>query len=411
MIGENIAKGAAALAMALVCCTTTPALADDDDDKKGHLRISGYVQGQFQWGQEDAELRVGTGNETPGQPFSRFGIRRGRLKATYHRNVASAVVQIDVSTEKGVILKDAYIDLREPWLHTFALRAGVFNRPFGREIEISSSERETPERAHIFTTLFPDERDLGAMLMIQAPEDSPWHIMRLHAGLFAGNAAKQDNDSRKDFIGHLEFNHEWEATDFELGAGVSYYHGFVYQGTESVYTMSSDGFAVSTSPYNKGRYAIRQYIGFDLYMEFDSVLGETEIRGEYLFGRQPGSLTSSKSPNTVALPASDTYIRPFRGGYVMLAHEIADTPIEIALKYDIYDPNTLIAGNELGTKGTGITDAIRSAFGFGATWHITDGMKITAYYDIVRNETSENLAEAATDLRDNMFTLRLQYKF
>ena len=95
----------------------------------------------------------------------------------------------------------------------------------------------------------------------------------------------------------------------------------------------------------------------------------------------------------------------------MLAHEIADTPIEIALKYDIYDPNTLIAGNELGTKGTGITDAIRSAFGFGATWHITDGMKITAYYDIVRNETSENLAEAATDLRDNMFTLRLQYKF
>ena len=95
------------------------------------------------------------------------------------------MVQIDVSTEKGVILKDAYIDVKEPWLRTFGLQAGVFNRPFGLEIELSSSVRETPERSYIFPMLFPDERDFGAMLVIRAPEDSPWHIVGLQAGIFS----------------------------------------------------------------------------------------------------------------------------------------------------------------------------------------------------------------------------------
>ena len=146
---------------------------------KGRLKISGYLQPQFQWGEGDASLKVGTPNDNPSKSFNRFGLRRGHLKFAYAYKTASAVVQIDVSTEKGVILKDAYIDVKEPWLRTFGLQAGVFNRPFGLEIELSSSVRETPERSYIFPMLFPDERDFGAMLVIRAPEDSPWHIVGL----------------------------------------------------------------------------------------------------------------------------------------------------------------------------------------------------------------------------------------
>jgi len=175
--------------------------------------------------------------------------------------------------------------------------------------------------------------------------------------------------------------------------------------------MTDSGFRTETDPSNKGRYAKRQYYGFDACFRFETDLGTTTLRGEYLFGTQPGTQTSSKSPNTAALPASDTYLRPFRGGYVLLAHDIEDTPFSLVAKYDVYDPNTKVSGNALGTGGTGITDALRWAIGFGATWHIMKGLKLTAYYDIVRNETSTALDGFAADLKDDMFTLRLQYKF
>jgi phosphate-selective porin len=38
-------------------------------------------------------------------------------------------------------------------------------------------------------------------------------------------------------------------------------------------------------------------------------------------------------------------------------------------------------------------------------------VKFMAYYDIVTNETSQNLSAFAKDLKDNVLTLRLQYKF
>ncbi|MFR7708368.1 MAG: hypothetical protein ACLUZZ_04635 [Alistipes inops] len=404
---------------ALLPHTGAAATPDGHDDRKekrheepvsdkGRLKISGYLQPQFQWGEGDASLKVGTPNDNPSESFNRFGLRRGHLKFAYAYKTASAVVQIDVSTEKGVILKDAYIDVKEPWLRTFGLQAGVFNRPFGLEIELSSSVRETPERSYIFPMLFPDERDFGAMLVIRAPEDSPWHIVGLQAGIFSGNGIGQDNDNRKDFIGHLSFGDEFD--DFSFRAGASYYHGFVYQGTGTVHTMTDSGFRTETDPSNKGRYAKRQYYGFDACFRFETDLGTTTLRGEYLFGTQPGTQTSSKSPNTAALPASDTYLRPFRGGYVLLAHDIEDTPFSLVAKYDVYDPNTKVSGNALGTGGTGITDALRWAIGFGATWHIMKGLKLTAYYDIVRNETSTALDGFAADLKAT-FTLRLQYKF
>lgn len=413
-------KAAILFAALLAIHTGAAATPDGHDDRKekrheepvsdkGRLKISGYLQPQFQWGEGDASLKVGTPNDNPSESFNRFGLRRGHLKFAYAYKTASAVVQIDVSTEKGVILKDAYIDVKEPWLRTFGLQAGVFNRPFGLEIELSSSVRETPERSYIFPMLFPDERDFGAMLVIRAPEDSPWHIVGLQAGIFSGNGIGQDNDNRKDFIGHLSFGDEFD--DFSFRAGASYYHGFVYQGTGTVHTMTDSGFRTETDPSNKGRYAKRQYYGFDACFRFETDLGTTTLRGEYLFGTQPGTQTSSKSPNTAALPASDTYLRPFRGGYVLLAHDIEDTPFSLVAKYDVYDPNTKVSGNALGTGGTGITDALRWAIGFGATWHIMKGLKLTAYYDIVRNETSTALDGFVADLKDDMFTLRLQYKF
>ena len=47
------------------------------------LHLSGYIQGQYQWGEEDASLKVGTANEKDKGSYSRLGLRRGRIKLTY----------------------------------------------------------------------------------------------------------------------------------------------------------------------------------------------------------------------------------------------------------------------------------------------------------------------------------------
>ena len=80
---------------------------------------------------------------------------------------------------------------------------GLFNRPFGYDIEASSSERESPERARVFPTLFPEERDLGVKLTLQGPKNTILDFLRLDLAVIAGNGIERETDSRKDFIGRL----------------------------------------------------------------------------------------------------------------------------------------------------------------------------------------------------------------
>lgn len=372
------------------------------------LKVSGYIQAQYQWGQESASLKVGTSNEDPSKSFDRLGIRRGRLKFTYDEKIVSAVFQLDI-TEKGVNFKDAYVNIKDPWVNSMALRAGIFDRPFGYEIGYSSSRRESPERSAVFQTLFPDERDLGAMLVLQAPKSSPWSVLKLEGGLFAGNGIKQETDRRRDFIGHLSASKKWN--DISLGGGFSYYNGSVYRGTENIYRMDGKQFVLHSDANNKGKFVKREYFGFDLQFSVKSTIGLTQLRGEYLFGQQPGLQNSSKSPNSSSLPTGDTYVRDFRGAYVMLVQSIGKTPVSLVFKYDRYDPNTKVSKDEVGLNGTGKADVAQKTFGMGAFWDATSSLRLTAYYELNRHEKTANLAGYAQNLQNDLFTLRLQYKF
>ena len=371
------------------------------------LKISGYIQAQGQWGERAASMKVGTANENPEKSFNRLGIRRGRIKFTYEEGVASAVFQLDV-TEKGVGFKDAYLNIKDPWCGSMALKAGVFDRPFGYEISYSSSTRESPERSTVFQTLFPDERDLGAMLVLQAPASSPWSILKLEAGLFAGNGIKQETDRKRDFIGHISLAKMWGS--FSIGAGVSYYNGKVLQSTQNVLTMKGREFVADSDESNRGKFAKREYFGLDAEFSLKSVLGQTKLHGEYLSGQQPGLVGSTKSPNAAAV-TGDTYIRDFTGGYVMLVQSLGKSPLAIVGKYDWYDPNTKISKDDVGQGGTTLADLSQNTLGFGAIWYMNVALRLTGYYEINRNEKSANVEGMTKDLKNDLFTLRLQYKF
>ena len=376
--------------------------------KLQNLQISGFIQTQYQWGEEDALLLVGAPNESPDNSFNRIGIRRGRIKITYEEKIASGVFQFDM-TEKGFGVRDAYLHIKNPWEKAITLKAGLFIRPFGNELSHSSPQLESPERSGIIRTLFPEDRDLGVAFAIKPSKNSQIHFLQLEAGLFAGNGIKQEIDSRKDFIGHLSAFKKIKS--IELGGGISYYNGSVFQGSENIYRIKGDEFVLNNSADNKGKFAKREYFGFDGQLGLKTGIGTTQLRIEYLFGKQPGAGESSKSPNESSLPVHDTFIRNFSGGYIIFVQGLGSLPLSAVLKYDWYDPNTKVSGNSIGQHNTTKGDIARNTFGFGMLWQINTNLRLQAYYEINKNEKSENLADYNEDMKDNVFTLRMQYKF
>ena len=403
------------------------------------LQVSGYIQAQYQYAETDADNRnfkLAAGRNayeaTELKDFSRFGIRRGRIKFTYTENIVSGVIQIDV-TEKGissdrnaVTFKDVYIQVKDPWFGTSSFKAGLFDRPFGHEIAYSSSSRESPERARMIQALFPDERDLGAMLTLQPAKTSPMNILKLEAGLFSGNGIKPQFVSHFDFIGRLSVSKPID-NYMVFGVGVSAYLGGVFQNDKQVYTMKDKQFVLdSDKDDNIGKFAKRQYFGIDAQFSLISAAGLTALRGEYIFGEHPGNASGAYGFNfNATLPSGPVYMRKISGGYIMLAQDLGTTPLTAVLKYDWYNPNTEVSGNDIAAagSGTGSGDICMSNFGLGMLWRVNAALKLTAYYDFVSNETTDNLKDVKDangkitrygwegNRKDNVFTLRLQYKF
>ncbi|MDO4695720.1 hypothetical protein [Porphyromonas sp.] len=374
------------------------------------LKISGYMQTQLQVGQENSALKVGDKRgAAESETWNRIGVRRGRLRVTYTEGLFTGVFQFDVN-EKGVGVRDAYLGVKLPKMGRSNIVAGVINRPFGHEIEYSSSQRESPERSLLFETLFPDVRDVGGGLTLQASENSPISFLKFEAALVAGNGIKKETDSRLDFIGSLLA--EKKLNNNVKGAfGISYYNGGVYQGTDKVFKIKDKSFVAEADAKNMGKYAKREYFGLEGRININSALGKTLLSGEYLWGQQPGTEGSSKSPNSSTLYVGDTYLRRFSGWYAMLVQDLGKLPVSAVLKYENYDPNTEVAGNEIGKGNTNKADISYNTLGGGLIWKITSSFRAQAYYEIVSNEKSNSLRGYESDLKDNIFTLRLQYKF
>ncbi len=380
------------------------------------MKISGYLQTQWQYGEEAASLKVGKENKEGGS-YDRFGIRRGRIKFAYSTELATGVFQLNISDKEGlkgasVSIKEAYVELKDPIALTNKLTAGVFNRPFGHEVSYSSSSLESTERSRIITTLFPEECDLGTMVTLRAPKTSDYNFLKFEGGLFAGNAINPETDSRKDFIGHLSASKPIGSVA-KWGAGISYYNGGVYQSTENVYSMTGDAFVLNNEASNKGQFAKREYFGVDAQLSLETVAGISQLRAEWVGGTQPGTKTSSASPNRSALPAADdTYIRSMNGWYAIFVQDLGTLPVSAVLKYELYDPNTSLSKDQIGSAASsGSADLKYTTLGIGAFWRMNANVRLTAHYEITSNEITANVADYAQDLRDNVLTIRLQYKF
>lgn len=381
------------------------------------IAITGYLQTQYQKA-ESAGISSFSGGDFTKNSSERFMIRRGRLKIDRSDKYSSIVFQID-ATQNGVQLMDAFIQLHQPNTKALLFTAGLFNRPFGHSIVYSSGYRDFPERARVFQTLMPRERDLGAMITFR-PENKMFHFLTAELAVINGSGhTSRDYDSKKDIVGNLGFKFDSLANKkLHLGFGGSFYKGAVRSDTESYYTGNSTGFIKNTSPDNINWYAKRNYYGANLQLQYDNTFGATSFKAEYIAGTQPGVASSSSitgpiaSQSFSAQPTTDLYLRQFSGYYFWLSQRIAKSRFTALLAYDSYDPNVDIKDEEIGANNNNTTaaDIKFNTLGYGMACLINPRVKLTVYNERVVNDPTQ-LPEYLDDLKDDVFTVRLQYRW
>ncbi|HEX2613507.1 MAG TPA: porin [Fibrobacteria bacterium] len=434
-------------------------------DKLAKLSFGGYIQAQYQltgnFGLRDSTspgdsiidttLNGGgsptvAGGTFPGQSNQRFQIRRARLKATYTGAMSKSVLELDASPS-SVSLKDAYVQLNEPWLKTFSLTIGNQDMPFGFEIGYSSSAMEAPERTRLENNIFKGEKQLGAKIEANPTEQMGFlQFLNAKAGLFTGteggaSGTGDEVDRGLEFIGRAGFKAPFNDLGLAIDGGVSFLYGKLQAGSDSVFTMSGDTSFIpdvgNKPKRGEWKYYERKITGVDLQVYYTipvigDMIGGSSLRGEYVQGTQPGTsgsvntYTNAGATATANASAGNMYIRKFSGWYLQFVQNVGNS-LQGSVRYDVYDPNTdasdgvirrTVAGAG-GRKGLNETDLSYKTLGFGLTYFWDANLKFVAYYDMPMN--AEEFSPASTakgsfkpyreDVEDNVLTLRAQLKF
>jgi hypothetical protein len=422
-----------------------------------NLKISGYVQAHFQLA-DSAGIASFSGGNFPTGSDKRFTVRRARLKFDHSTFTETGelksqlIMQLDFS-EKGFQIRDAYIHLSDPWTHWIGIRAGIADKPFGYELVYSSSTRETHERGRMSQVLFPQEKDLGVSLWLEAPKSSRFNWLRLQVGLYNGTGIMSDVDLKKDLIGQLTFRKSNANETVKISGGLSYYNGGVKYTNKNGYAMHDIkngnstflGMQKDTSNIRiaTNKFALREYFGMDLQATLDHSFGITTLRAEYIQGHHPGQSTNFAAPFTqynatftnATIPAVgvDLYNRTFTGMYFYWVQNILHSKHSFVVKYDMFDPNTKVsgtgvvdqvvkldasgnavldaAGKKIYTKtGLGVADIAYNTLSIGYIYRIDEHFTINPHVDLVKNEITA-VKNYNKDLKDNVYTLRLIYKF
>ncbi|MBE0648496.1 MAG: hypothetical protein IH596_12010 [Bacteroidales bacterium] len=392
------------------------AAAENSLEKMTKIKLSGYIQAQWQYFGNPAVY-----------PNNYFSLRRVRLKIEYKPVEGVAFVLSPDFSPSGFVLKDAYVQLNDPWLKTFSLWAGQFNRP-DYEVEYSSSKREVPERSMVVRALYPGERAIGAKLEV-APPTVP---LKFQLAVFNGNdhlvikdingndinPKNKDFDNYKDLMGRLTYN-------FKLGnfggldIGVNGYYGW----------MKSNSTTVLNSDYtlyknvSVGQSVNRHWVGGEMQLYMD-ILGGMSIKAEYMMGinAYPGAVGSFSVQDpfhttlvndtlmmtnmiTNTNQINPTIRRNFMGGYVYLIKNIGKRN-QFAFRWDFYDPNTKLNGNQIG-----VVKYDNGSSDIKTTTTIDGSNPVIVLNETTKTVTTNTLKSGTSDLSYNTFTFAWNYFF
>lgn len=396
-------------------------------ERYNRVRISGYIQPQYQFIEKKGAESYAGGNFST---FSnnRFMLRRGRLRVDYaHLNekgepTSYFVFQFD-GTERGVAIRDFWGRFYENKFKLFALTTGMFARPFGYEVNLSSANRETPERGRMSQILMKTERDIGIMLTLnKRHRNGKSSDFRFDIGVFNGQgmSGPVDYDSHKDVIAKFSMKPQRISSVSRalFSAAVSGYAGGITSQSETIYKVkkSNEQYVMQkdSSQSNFGKAAPRNYAGADAQLIIPNKRGQTEFRAEYIKGKQTATFLSSETPGTYPVInnlKAPLYVRNFDGAYFYFLQHLNSERHQFVLKYDWYDPNKKVSGLELSeANGFSKADIRFNTLGAGYVYRANESLKFTFYYENVKNEKSL-IPGFTADAPDDVFTCRVQYNF
>ncbi|MFP2904496.1 porin [Pyxidicoccus sp. 3LFB2] len=336
------------------------------------LKISGYVQARYQYQQNLDDTGAGG--------FSRFTVRRGRIKTTYTTDWAQMMLQIDAVPDTGVTVRDAEATLFLPGTkQAMGLTLGQMKWPFGFEAVQSSSDREIPERSRVVRAFLPDERDRGAKLFGEFLKG----MVNVQVGVFDGDGIFNqgfigaDNDKEKDLIGRAGFDLKW------LSGGVSGWYG------HSLGRRATDTYRVA---YDRNRVAL------DAQMYLDVLpFGATSIKGEYINGKGYWRSSGNTKVEQLGLPAS--------GWYGLVVQNLGLTN-QIAVRYDYFDGESGRANDVTSDNKPASTNAV-GTLAVALLHHFSENLRATLAYELPMT-SSPGTSE---DPHDNLLTFQLQARY
>ena len=393
--------------------------------KYDNLKIGGYIQPQFQMAGSEG-IKSYEGGDFGSQVSNRFMLRRSRIRIDYI-NFGSKertgpgvqiVFQFDAN-ERTFTVRDVWGRIFENRYKLFSFTTGMFARPFSYELNYSSSDRESPERGRMSQILMKGERDLGVMFSFEARREIGFLTkMKLDVGLFNGQGinATGDFDNIKDLISRIALKPLRLSNNITLSAGASTLQGGLMQNTKYKYfTGTKNGILttmVDSAAGNLNGISPRKYWGADVQLKIKNRVGFSEFRAEYAFGQQTGTASSSETPIGLLTGTDGFHVRKFNGAYFYYVQNLFSLKRQLVLKYDWYDPNIIVKGNDIGVAGSNLTMAnIKyNTLGFGYVNYVTENIKLILYYARVINEKTQ-LKGYTADLRDDVMTFRLQFRF
>lgn len=391
-------------------------------DNLSKLKISGYMQVQFDK-YDYQDVPVGTAwyqlkpnSSETNAPFTAsntnavdvnnsFVIRRARVKFTYQPVEGVIFVLQPNFSFSAVTLKDAYVQLNDPWINTLQLWVGQFNRP-DYEVEFSSRDRILMERSRMSGILYPQERDLGAKISANfiTQYDIP---LKIDLAAFNGNFGEGpiatqvlDVDSEKDIVLRATYSLKFPSAGLGIDFGGNGYFG---KNTVFVAGTYSD---VDNKPFTAavGDKLKKQWYGAEVQVFYD-ILGGFALKSEFNKGVISGTSGSAILNNNPSFNFSGE--RDFVGYYVTLEKNFG-AKFQGGIRYDSWDPNSKLSGNEV----TVAQDLKVHTWGFALHYFFTTNTKIGLGYTMPINETSSIVGGVYNnDVTNNVATLRFQTNF
>jgi hypothetical protein len=351
-------------------------------------------------------------------------LRRSRIRIDYVNfgiNKAPGVqivFQFDAN-ERGFTVRDVWGRIFENNFKLSSFTIGMFARPFGYEINYSSSDRESPERGRMSQILMKGERDLGAMVSFDPRRDiGVLTNLKIDAGFFNGQGinATGDFDNIKDLIARVSLKPFHLSQMVTLAIGTSTLQGGLLQNTKYKYfTGTVNGIktnVVDSASTNLYGTSPRKYYGADAQLRIKNRIGFSEFRAEFVIGQQTGSAASSETPVTLMTGKDGFYVRKFNGAYFYYVQSLFSEKHQLVVKYDWYDPNSKVGGMDIGAAGSNlnVAEIKYNTLGIGYVNYLTENIKFVIYYARVMNEHTQ-LKGYTSDLKDDVMTFRVQFRF